>query len=80
MSVFVFAAAAILSLPKQFITVYVGVVLEQAGTGSASTKNKIIEDSVLGITILVTAAAMWYIFKKMNEVKPDVIYSRRKAR
>ena len=80
MNVFVFSAAAILSLPKQFITVYVGVVLEEAGTGSATTKNKIIEDTVLGITVVITGLAMWYIYGKMNAVKGEVIYARRKAR
>jgi hypothetical protein len=33
MNVFVFSIAAILSLPKQFITVYLGVILEQSDTG-----------------------------------------------
>jgi hypothetical protein len=33
MGIVVFSLAAILSLPKQFITVYLGVVLEQAEEG-----------------------------------------------
>ena len=33
MGIFVFSIAAILSLPKQFITVYLGVILEQSGQG-----------------------------------------------
>ena len=48
--------------------------------GTESTKNKIISDSVLGITILVTALAMWYLYREMDKVKHDVIYERRKAR
>lgn len=33
MNVFVFLIAAILSSPKQFITVYLGVLLQESGTG-----------------------------------------------
>jgi len=33
MGIIVFSIAAILSMPKQFITVYLGVILEQSGTG-----------------------------------------------
>lgn len=33
MSIWVFAIAAFLSLPKQFITVYLGVILDSSGTG-----------------------------------------------
>jgi len=33
MGIVVFSLAAVLSLPKQFITVYLGVVLEQAANG-----------------------------------------------
>ena len=33
MGILVFSLAALLSLPKQFITVYLGVALEQAANG-----------------------------------------------
>ncbi|KAF7328918.1 hypothetical protein MVEN_02521600 [Mycena venus] len=80
MNIFVFSIAAILSLPKQFITVYLGVILEQSDNGTTSTKSKIISDSVLAATFLVTILAMWYIFHQMAIQKPLVIYERRKAR
>ncbi|KAJ6510534.1 hypothetical protein C8R45DRAFT_891990 [Mycena sanguinolenta] len=80
MNIFVFAIAAILSLPKQFITVYVGVILEQSEDGTSSTKSKLISDGVLAATFLVTLLAMWYIFHQMALAKPAVIYERRKAR
>ncbi|KAF7290616.1 hypothetical protein MIND_01301800 [Mycena indigotica] len=80
MNIWVFSIAAILSLPKQFITVYLGVILEQADKGTTSTQSKIISDSVLGATFLVTLLAMWYIFHHMALAKPAVIYERRKAR
>ncbi|KAJ7902814.1 hypothetical protein B0H14DRAFT_1148573 [Mycena olivaceomarginata] len=80
MNIFVFSIAAILSLPKQFITVYLGVILEASDAGTEDTKSKIISDSVLAATFLVTILAMWYIFHQMSLAKPLVIYERRKAR
>ncbi|KAJ7262680.1 hypothetical protein B0H12DRAFT_1047381 [Mycena haematopus] len=80
MNIFVFSIAAILSLPKQFVTVYLGVILDQSDDGTASTKSKLISDGVLAATFLVTLLAMWYIFHQMALAKPLVIYERRKAR
>ncbi|KAJ7911550.1 hypothetical protein B0H13DRAFT_2009146 [Mycena leptocephala] len=80
MNIFVFSLAAFLSLPKQFITVYLGVILEQADAGKTDKKSTIISDSVLAATFLVTILAMWYIFHQMSLMKPFVIYERRKAR
>ncbi|KAI0819566.1 snare associated Golgi protein-domain-containing protein [Trametes gibbosa] len=80
MSIWTFSIAAILSLPKQFITVYLGVALEQSEDGQSSTRDTIIKDVVLGATTLITIGAMWYIYHKMNQAKPHVIYERRKAR
>ncbi|CAK5263286.1 unnamed protein product [Mycena citricolor] len=80
MNIFVFSIAAALSLPKQFVTVYLGVVLEQSTTGQKDLKNKLISYAVVGVTVLVTVLAMWYIYREMNLVKPQVIYARRKAR
>ncbi|OCH86161.1 hypothetical protein OBBRIDRAFT_797454 [Obba rivulosa] len=79
MSVWTFSIAAILSLPKQLVTVYLGVALEQSETGS-STRDKIVKDAVLAGTTIITFVAMWYIYKKMNDAKPLVIHDRRKAR
>ncbi|KAI3611440.1 cytoplasm protein [Moniliophthora roreri] len=94
MGIIVFSLAAILSMPKQFITVYLGVLLEQSaddpnqpqGSGGQTTdtsdhkKDQLISKIVLAITFLITVAAMWYILRQMNKVKPEVIYARRKAR
>lgn len=77
MGIMVFCLAAILSLPKQFITVYLGVILEG---NNKDTKSRIISDSVLALTFIITIVAMWYIYHQMNKVKPLVIYDRRKAR
>ncbi|PPR02682.1 hypothetical protein CVT24_002104 [Panaeolus cyanescens] len=80
MNILVFSIAAILSMPKQFITVYLGVVLEQSGTATPSKKDVILRDTMVAVTILVTILAMWYILHLMNKAKPQVIYERRKAR
>ncbi|KAI6018148.1 hypothetical protein PISMIDRAFT_683140 [Pisolithus microcarpus 441] len=80
MNIFVFIAAAILSMPKQFVTVYIGTLLEEDANGTANTRDTILSYVVAGITTVVTVAAMWYIQKGVNRVKPDVIYARRKAR
>lgn len=48
--------------------------------GQTSTTDKIIKAVVITITTAVTILAMWYVYKKMNETKPVVIYERRKAR
>ncbi|KAJ6491562.1 hypothetical protein DFH09DRAFT_1208066 [Mycena vulgaris] len=80
MGIFVFSIAAILSLPKQLITVYLGVILEQSSEGHSDRKSTIISDSVLAVTFLVTILAMWYIFHQMALMKPEVIHERRKAR
>ncbi|PPQ67777.1 hypothetical protein CVT25_009080 [Psilocybe cyanescens] len=80
MGIIVFSIAAILSLPKQFITVYLGVILKQSNSGTEDTKSKIISDTVLAVTFIITIVAMWYIYRQMNKVKPQVIYDRRKAR
>lgn len=80
MSVIIFALAAFFSLPKLLITVYIGVILEQTGTGTTSSKQSLISDSVLAVTIIVTLGAGYYIWREINRVKPAVIYDRRKAR
>ncbi|KAG1744955.1 uncharacterized protein EDB91DRAFT_1199932 [Suillus paluster] len=80
MNIFIFMLAAALSMPKQFITVYIGTLLESSANSSTTSKNKIISDVVGVITVLVTVGAMWYITRQVNRVKPQIIYERRKAR
>ena len=80
MGIFIFALAAFLSLPKQLITVYIGVIIEESGAGAESSRDIIISRSVLAVTILITIGAAYYIWREINRVKPIVIYERRKAR
>lgn len=78
MGVWTFALAAFFSLPKQFVTVYLGVLLENSS--NETTGQKVASDAVVAVTVIVTVLAMWYIYKKMGQVKAAVIYDRRKAR
>jgi hypothetical protein len=49
-------------------------------SASSTTKNKIISDVVGVVTVLITIAAMWYMTREINRVKPQIVYERRKAR
>jgi uncharacterized membrane protein YdjX (TVP38/TMEM64 family) len=79
MSFVIFLAAAVCSLPKQFMTVIIGVLLEESVNGTSS-KDKIVSAIVAIIFGAITSFALRYVDKKMDEVKPAVIYERRKAR
>ncbi|CAK5263634.1 unnamed protein product [Mycena citricolor] len=70
-----YLAAAILSLPKPLVPVYVGYAMKSNGTQS-----KTIEHIVLVITIAITIGALIWIRRLEALAKPDVIYARRKAR
>jgi hypothetical protein len=53
MGIWIFTLAAFLSLPKQFITVYLGVTLEQSADGTQSTQDKITSNNALVMTFLI---------------------------
>ncbi|KAG1869217.1 snare associated Golgi protein-domain-containing protein [Suillus tomentosus] len=80
MGISTFMLAAVLSLPKQFITVYIGAMLESDPNSSTGSTRKIIADVVGVITLLVTVVAMWYINEAVRKVKPRVIQERQKSR
>jgi hypothetical protein len=50
-----------------------------AGHG-VPVKTKLISTAVVGVTVIVTVVAGWYVIREMNRVKDEVIYSRRKTR
>ncbi|KAH9887697.1 hypothetical protein C8Q73DRAFT_668703 [Cubamyces lactineus] len=77
MNVFVFLGAAILSLPKQLVTVYLGVA--QSGA-TVSSKTKIVKTVIIALTVVLTMFAMHYIRARTDKVREVVIYRRRKAR
>jgi hypothetical protein len=59
-----FAVATFLTLPKQIVIVYVGVLLAQQ-----QSKNNTINNIVLAITITITVVAGVYIYRKMGATK-----------
>ncbi|KAM5544917.1 hypothetical protein V8D89_001815 [Ganoderma adspersum] len=77
MSVWTFLASAIVGLPKQLAVVYIGV--SQASDSSAK-EAKIIKAVAITVTVVITHLAMIYIYKKMDGIKEEVVYKRRKAR
>ncbi|KZT51734.1 hypothetical protein CALCODRAFT_503146 [Calocera cornea HHB12733] len=81
MSIWVFCLAAALSLPKQFVTVYLGYILQQSGEGNSEpTSSKIISDVIVAISILITVFAAWYIWHKMQQVRPEVMREMRRQK
>ncbi|KAJ7485172.1 hypothetical protein B0H11DRAFT_1152805 [Mycena galericulata] len=73
----IFIAAAILSLPKPLVSVYVGYALKPSND---STMSERIEKIVLVVSVLITIAALNWMKRKMNAAKEEFVYSRRKAR
>ncbi|KAI0750318.1 hypothetical protein C8Q80DRAFT_1100578 [Daedaleopsis nitida] len=79
MTVWMFCVSAFLSLPKQLAIVYIGVAKEASGD-AAHAKATGLKVVVILISLTVTVIGMWFINKKMDEVKHRVVYARRKAR
>ena len=46
----------------------------------SSTQDKVLKYGIVGVTLVITVWAMWYIYAQMGKVKAQVIYERRKAR
>lgn len=80
MKLWVFVVSAIASLPKNFINVYIGSAFESDAEGTGGKRSKIINVAVIVATIIVTMFAMRFIDARVNAVKGEVIYERRKAR
>jgi hypothetical protein len=72
MGFFVFTLATLLSMPKQLLVVYLGVALEQAGSGGETTKSKVIKYVVLIVSTLVTIVVAVYLYGKMQQARPFV--------
>ncbi|KAF8339675.1 uncharacterized protein EI90DRAFT_2907774 [Cantharellus anzutake] len=80
MNIWVFIVSATVSLPKQLTTVYLGVIIEESSSNTQSKKSKIISDTVLIVSILITIIAAWWIFREMTKVKPEVMRDMRRRR
>ncbi|KAJ7334853.1 hypothetical protein DFH08DRAFT_1083387 [Mycena albidolilacea] len=73
-----FLGAAVLSLPKAFVPVYVGYAMKPENADDTHAEK--IEKIVLIATILVTLISYAWIKRQMKAAKEDFIYLRRKAR
>ncbi|WWC71080.1 uncharacterized protein I206_105033 [Kwoniella pini CBS 10737] len=71
----VFTIACILTLPKQLIVVYLGVIF--ATDEDTKSSEKWISHSILIFGVLVTIWAAWYIWKKMKQARIQVWRKRR---
>ncbi|KZV81592.1 hypothetical protein EXIGLDRAFT_730848 [Exidia glandulosa HHB12029] len=87
MSIWTFLLAAVLSLPKQFPLVYVGVGLATQNKDNVqATKDKnnkgliIFSDIITVIIFIATFSALWWINRQLRRVKPAVMLDRRRAR
>ncbi|KAF9524216.1 snare associated Golgi protein-domain-containing protein, partial [Crepidotus variabilis] len=80
MGVLVFAAAAFLSLPKQFANVYLGVLMGDSIQSGSHKSNRAATAIIITITVVVTVFAMRFLLNRINQIKPQVVYERRKAR
>lgn len=80
MKLWVFVVSAILSMPKQFVNVFVGASFEQTEKGTGSAMSTYLNIAVVIITTAVTVVAVRYVNKQINLVKPQVVHDRRKTR
>ncbi|CDO74538.1 hypothetical protein BN946_scf184641.g4 [Trametes cinnabarina] len=77
MSIWMFFGAAVISLPKQLAIVYIGSV---QGSGGNTPVTSAIKAVVVLATVAMTYLAMRYVNAKVDQVKADVVYARRKRR
>ncbi|PWZ02747.1 hypothetical protein BCV70DRAFT_154895 [Testicularia cyperi] len=80
MNVFIFTFAAILALPKQLLIVYLGVAIKNSGNGQEDTKSKIIKYVVLAISFIITVWTAYWLYQRMEKVRPAVSAKLRKRR
>ncbi|KAK6532125.1 Tlg2-vesicle protein [Orbilia ellipsospora] len=66
-SFWIFALASLITLPKQIVIVYLGVILGNENGG------KTVSDIVLGITFLITVVAGIYIWWRLQKVRKIMI-------
>lgn len=72
MGFFIFTLATLLSMPKQLLVVYLGVVIEQSGSGTESTRSKVIKYAVLVLSGAVTIGVAIFLYGKMQQARPMV--------
>ncbi|KAI9613182.1 hypothetical protein H4Q26_010461 [Puccinia striiformis f. sp. tritici PST-130] len=76
MSLFIFTAATVISMPKQLAGVYLGTLFNTSetedGTADKSTGSKAVKYSVIGLTFIVTVVAALYIYRKMALARSSI--------
>ncbi|KAJ7022320.1 hypothetical protein C8F04DRAFT_1138424 [Mycena alexandri] len=77
-SFWVFGAAAVLSLPKTFVAVYVGYAMRPENEHNSQSQK--VERIILVIGVIITIGAVIWIRREEQQAKPAFIYARRKAR
>ena len=75
-----FIIAAILSLPIPIAFVYIGVAFGESGLGTATTESNAVSGAIAAIIAIVTVISVRYIYRRMQAIKGDVVYRRRKSR
>ncbi|KZP18917.1 hypothetical protein FIBSPDRAFT_911532 [Athelia psychrophila] len=80
MKLWVFVVSAIVSLPQNFVNVYIGSFAEAEAKGESTTSAKIVDYVTLGVTVIVTIVVQRYIDVQVNKAKPEIIHERQKAR
>ncbi len=80
MNIFIFTFAAILALPKQLLIVYLGVAIKNSGDGKEDTKSKVIKYVVLAISFIITVWTAYWLYQKMEKVRPSVSAKLRQKR
>ncbi|KAI0788372.1 hypothetical protein C8Q74DRAFT_677364 [Fomes fomentarius] len=86
MNVLTFLIAAVVALPKQLVTVYLGSAgysnapADEDGNKTVSKGTRILKIGIIVFTIIVTMFAMHYVNGQIDKVKGRVIYERRKRR
>jgi uncharacterized membrane protein YdjX (TVP38/TMEM64 family) len=72
MNFFMFTIATLLSMPKLIVVVYLGVAIESSGSGTESTKSKLIKYAVIILSTLVTILVALYLYTRMRKARPIV--------
>lgn len=80
MKLWVFCASAIISMPQNFVNVYIGSYFEAKEEGKSTTASNVVNYLTIAVTIAVTIVAMRYIDAQINKVKPQIVHERRKRR
>jgi len=68
----VYLVAIIITLPKQLVVVYLGVIFEDTGTGKSSSHEKMISYIVYAITLLATGVSAYIIYTRARRYYPIV--------